>query len=796
LAIWIMVLAITLRLYGQNTPAHTTIPVNNFPSAKSYIPRWKVLGPFPNPIDKKNPWRTKGFSIDYLKTCGGEDIFDGDLCENFSYVSGRGATIIPDTFTVVANEAGKTGRIDFSHTPVFGEHRTVYAFCYVNSPRRDTLFAALGSDDNIKVFVNGSAVFKSDKNRPCRNWNNTFPIIVDKGLNFFNVKLLNATMGWEFILELFSKEDFTRILSDTLFDLSINISQDSASSDTGYFSGSIDTRPSSSTIGSTIQLTTLLHNNTVLFDSLVKAGDSLHLKFSCPDNEIISWHAQKPNPKDALFRHRLAYTGNLSQSLRDMKSLADSLWYKTKKMTADTGYFTKAALTWISHQVIHLLEKPQINDHGDMAYTDAVTAYTYMKELTGQLSKNLPPLNLVRGHSFPQIFLPAAAKEDKSLVTSYLLYVPKDYSPKNQYPVILFLHGANYRVNINLLLEYYRDAFTYFENKRNFPFIIIAPKCIPGQGWDKDPRILKELLDTLAPIFHFDSTRLYATGFSMGAFRCFDLASQYPDFFAAIAPFAGSTAPSSLRAIAHIPLRLSIGRKDETIPLYNQRRIFDELTGMGASPHLVVYDDLGHKPLRDFSNPDLYRWLLKNQNRSFKRNRPVPEPAYDTSRFSLTNPAMKTITYEKLLFTPLSVRPRHLLVNIKNQTQKMERLDSYYEENFTSTGYIQLLFDDPLLSRDTAQVKLAIPFAGTAKDHSELNTMETRSQIFYSRTYQGKAKYWFEGYREFREEVRKKALRTVPGERIILKTPWYPWLSPESLIEMEFWQKLKSKSVK
>ena len=78
-----------------------------------------------------------------------------------------------------------------------------------------------------------------------------------------------------------------------------------------------------------------------------------------------------------------------------------------------------------------------------------------------------------------------------------------------------------------------------------------------------------ELLDYLLEKYpYLDSTRIYASGFSMGSVKCWNLAEQYPERFAGIAPMSGS-----FEAAEDIP--------DVILPVFY---VAGEATGAGEFP--------------------------------------------------------------------------------------------------------------------------------------------------------------------------------------------------------------------
>ncbi|MEK7728184.1 MAG: alpha/beta hydrolase-fold protein, partial [candidate division KSB1 bacterium] len=126
----------------------------------------------------------------------------------------------------------------------------------------------------------------------------------------------------------------------------------------------------------------------------------------------------------------------------------------------------------------------------------------------------------------------------------YQIFVPKNFTPKQKWPVLLFLHGAGERgsdcsaqteIGLGPLLAQQRDTF---------PAIVVMPQCRPREVWfgEMEQYALLALEQTLAE-FNGDRSRVYLTGLSMGGYGTFYLAARNPNKFAALLPICGGVVP-------------------------------------------------------------------------------------------------------------------------------------------------------------------------------------------------------------------------------------------------------------
>jgi len=103
-------------------------------------------------------------------------------------------------------------------------------------------------------------------------------------------------------------------------------------------------------------------------------------------------------------------------------------------------------------------------------------------------SKDTPAVAEHPVPSFPGGFRQRMFKSSNGDSLRYLLFVPKNYTPKKYYPVVLWLHGRGARgYDLNTLLSWGEEHGPLFfarpENQKNYPCFIVAPQCPPGELW-------------------------------------------------------------------------------------------------------------------------------------------------------------------------------------------------------------------------------------------------------------------------------------------------------------------------
>ena len=198
----------------------------------------------------------------------------------------------------------------------------------------------------------------------------------------------------------------------------------------------------------------------------------------------------------------------------------------------------------------------------------------------------------------------------KEVSCRYLLYLPPAYdTSRAAWPLVLFLHGAGER-GTDLDQVKAHGLPRLLAAGKEFPFVAVSPQW-PDEdsGWDTD--VLSALLDEIEERWRIDPDRVYVTGLSMGGSGTWALATAEPDRFAAIAPICGRGRPRKAERIAHIPVWVFHGAKDEVVEIEASREMVDALEACGSNVRFTIYPEAGHDSWTEtYGNPAFYEWLL------------------------------------------------------------------------------------------------------------------------------------------------------------------------------------------
>ena len=253
------------------------------------------------------------------------------------------------------------------------------------------------------------------------------------------------------------------------------------------------------------------------------------------------------------------------------------------------------------------------------SYADVPYA-AYVKKSTRALSQEQ-----VEGFFTPRSF----TSSDRTRLP-YRIYIPSNYDPAKQYPVLFFLHGAGERGNDNQrhLVHVVENLF----NQKNTPVtdaIIICPQCPNDNQWVDTPwangsystatvkesneaKAVMELMDKIAATYSTDPNRYYVMGISMGGFGTWDLIMRHPDKFAAAVPICGGADPSMAETLKDFPIYTTHSADDPTVPVSGTNEMVAALKAAGST--VVKYDEVtgfGHGVWDSFTQKtEVLEWLF------------------------------------------------------------------------------------------------------------------------------------------------------------------------------------------
>ena len=201
-----------LVIYITNIAISAEAPIYTL-SDNTYITEWVIAGPFPNPAsDEELPDGSYhyGFYTDFLESIGGEEkaVFDDNASIHYTDLDGSKKKV--RTKRVSASEAHI---IDFDMIFNRIDHHMAYAFCYISADSEQVARFFLGSDDGVKVWLNGELVHENYVARGLQIGQDKFSAKLNTGLNRMLVKIEDRVRDWGFAVETVDENRFQEIMA-------------------------------------------------------------------------------------------------------------------------------------------------------------------------------------------------------------------------------------------------------------------------------------------------------------------------------------------------------------------------------------------------------------------------------------------------------------------------------------------------------------------------------------------------------------------------------------------------------
>ena len=149
---------------------------------------------------------------------------------------------------------------------------------------------------------------------------------------------------------------------------------------------------------------------------------------------------------------------------------------------------------------------------------------------------------------------------------NYQAFVPAEYSPKRDWPLVVFLNGVGEN-GTDGEIHLRAGLPPYVESKgASFPAFVIAPQCKgPWKFLGEDERVILDAIDAAKREWRIDRRRIYLTGLSQGGCSTFDLGAKYPDRWAALVVVCGAGDAADAPRIK-APIWIFHGELDPAVP--------------------------------------------------------------------------------------------------------------------------------------------------------------------------------------------------------------------------------------
>lgn len=219
--------------------------------------------------------------------------------------------------------------------------------------------------------------------------------------------------------------------------------------------------------------------------------------------------------------------------------------------------------------------------------------------------------------------VPLANQFNASGPQRYVVFVPESQPEQSLLPVLLFLNGVGENGNDGLFQLSNNFGQDIWRRRNQLPMLIVSPQCAEDGRWtaeSPDTKYALHCVDDAIERFGGDPERVYISGVSSGGSGSIELASAYPERFAAAMPVSCGTSGDTARlAAARMPLRCLANRFDKPKLLNGLRQAREQWFSEGLSPVVTEINGLktaSHNAWDEAYNAPISFWWLLQQGRS------------------------------------------------------------------------------------------------------------------------------------------------------------------------------------
>jgi len=625
-----------------------------------FIRTWLICGPFPNPPNKAAVPGEEHI-YDHTPPCVGLDT-------DYLVEHGGEAKIVPHAGLVHAKKDG-TDVTWFGHTSpddkiVFRKLITrspnvvAYAFTTIDMDEGGRYLLALGSDEGVRVWVNGEHVHHNLVKRSIRVDDDLIPVSLKKGENRVLVKVEQGWGGWGFMLRVVPRDEVFAAVETDVTRLEVEVSLRRLSTDkrqhvsllsggktlgTGFLEDVSGSGVASGAItvpfpAPGVELGTL----DIAVDG-DRAGDVEIPPLEQARRRAFQWQTPRAYPghvfagtefprmdfENPLWIEHLVGTYSVSATYYDAgyneveSAEKPGRYGAVVEITPSVGEPAKRYVTlfrqadhvqWWEHkwetfsntlpdgmgidpEVVRKQQKT-LADHLKWSMTTSLYekqgGAILMAGLYETSPQDPPAVDRTSARSRNGDWWIGLKHKLGLLDTRYLLYLPQDYHK-----------DKTTRWPLMLFLHGRGERGSNVEDvKRHGPPkriaagqhypFIVVSPQCPDADGSWQPKRLGLLLDKIAAEYRVDLDRVYCTGLSMGGYGTWRMAQAYPDRFAALAPICGGGDPRDVARIKDIPTWVFHGAKDDAVPLKCSRDMVNALKKQGAKPRFTIYPDAYH----------------------------------------------------------------------------------------------------------------------------------------------------------------------------------------------------------
>ncbi|MBN1555345.1 MAG: prolyl oligopeptidase family serine peptidase [Phycisphaerae bacterium] len=602
-------------------PAESKTPAEPAMDADGFVTEWLILGPLPNylPDDKTDYEHHKklcwGYEHDFLSDVGGES--------GVKPVAG-GKVTFRDKTVEWKKHTSETFLIDFNKIFPPDGNNVAYAWCTLDAPEASKGLLTFGSDDGIKVWLNGKLVHSMHLGRGIVQDEDLAFVDFRKGANTILVKVDNDWGGFGFCMRFLLKKDAAM---GELCRGRLMLKQDK------YFvadaKGEISVRPIAKGIPADMYSATVTAKITdpagkvTILKGKKKLGDEILLK---PQADLKGVYKLTVSLQDEYGKTKELKTGfAFTPELAGKEDNLDSL---TALM--DPKKHPKLYAKVLPYLEIRILGLKYLLENAESS-ADAEAIGLMLQDLFEIISEYNAGKDCFAGK--PGVFVKAYRANIDNSLQPYSVDVPQSYVPSKPSPLTVFLHGYG---GPTLTRGKWVAGQSRSRDARENPHTIIELNVYGRGNTGYHAQGTKDVFRAMEEVtrdYNIDPKRIYLKGGSMGGHGTWFVSIYHPDRFAAISPVCGychcaeddwwdKTDPKEFKELMmhygltffaenylHVPQFIHHGNEDKSVDVKNSRAMKKRLEELGYEYIYKEYGGVGHSVPVDGKAVD--EWFMK-----------------------------------------------------------------------------------------------------------------------------------------------------------------------------------------
>jgi pimeloyl-ACP methyl ester carboxylesterase len=498
------------------------------------------------------------------------------------------------------------------------EDAVAYAYSKIIRKEAGRVYFYLGSDDGVKVWLNGKLIHRIPGLRMLQMDEDAFVGDMAAGENHLLLKIGQGKGGWGYVVRMMENRNlFNTITGNIEFTLT-----------------DIDSLTKTLRVVSEESIDQSLFKQAVNMEVYTSGGKTVTEKtFDCSQPVILNYK----NWEDGPYEFRFTY-----KDIKGTKQVKYLSWYKGDILTEANKIVNSAPDKNIRtpeaslHRMLAdmILDKlgNNLKNPDSANYQGLISPIMEFEET--QSGQQIRPGGFIRLTYIDEIDnTPQFCK----------CYLPINYDPSKKWPMVIFLHGA-----IQNIPEYYKiwEADKRHEDPADLENVIyIEPHGRGNTSYrgigDRD--VLK-CIELAKQKLNIDDDRVYLMGMSMGGFGTWNVATRHPGLFAAIATIYGGddyhvnfskeqlaamsdrqlylddkfSTTSQMESLLNIPILVTHGDQDQTVDVNLSRYIVRMLQRWDYNVRYHEVPGKGHESLGLYDQ--IVSWLLQYKRDDSPKN--------------------------------------------------------------------------------------------------------------------------------------------------------------------------------